>query len=56
MAMIRLTFRVVADPSSSRETLDARLHHKIRSVFKLRPEVVFLSEGESRKRRNGFEI
>ena len=46
MAVDRLTFRVVADPSSSRETLGARLQDKIRSVPKVRAEVVFVSEGE----------
>jgi len=41
-----LTFRVLADPSSSLETLGARLQDKIRSVLKVRAEVAFVSEGE----------
>jgi phenylacetate-CoA ligase len=40
-----LTFRVLADPSSSLETLGARLQDKIRSVLKVRAEVAFVSEG-----------
>ena len=42
----RLTLRVLADPSSSRETLGARLQDKIRSVLKLRAEVAFVREDE----------
>ena len=36
MAVDRLTFRVVADPSSSREIPEARLDDKIPSVLRLR--------------------